>query len=413
MRLEASFPRRGFAVFRQTEWGHCVILMNRFTVAIQYPGIGPQHPPRLQAIVDNCPYGVSRVVAMEMYGRDSDYEWDPVEVNGVGYERHTVMAGSSAEGRQSGRCLKQAVWGSLDEINPDVLVVNGWGHRESQHSLAWARRHNCATVLLSDSVEGNMKRVWWKEFYKKFLVRNCQSAFVAGTPQARYVAQLGIPEAKIFQPGSCSVDNDYWKVASARARADENHLRKEYDLPEKYFLCVSRFIECKNLPFLLDAYARYCEGAAEPWGLVLCGSGALEMRLRHQAEQLQLQSIRFVGFRQVGDLPIYYGLASAFVLASSAVECWGLVVNEAMACGLPVLVSHQVGSAEDLVVNEVTGFQFDPHSVTDLSQKMQLLTEDDELVARMGENAQQMIDTHSCDVAAQNLWSAVAVARAA
>ena len=268
-------------------------------------------------------------------------------------------------------------------------------------------------MLLSDSVKGNMKRVWWKEAYKKYLVRNCQSAFVAGTPQARYVAQLGIPEEKVFQPGSCSIDNDYWEAASAKARAGQGQLRNDYDLPEKYFLCVARFIDCKNLPFLLDSYAQYCRESDEPWGLVLCGSGELEPSLRRQADKLQLGDIRFVGFRQVGDLPVYYGLASAFVLASSVIECWGLVVNEAMACGLPVLVSNQVGSAEDLVVDGVNGFEFDPFLVSDLSQKMQMLAEDEELADQMGTESRRLIDAHSCEVAAQNLWGAVSAARAA
>lgn len=75
------------------------------------------------------------------------------------------------------------------------------------------------------------------------------------------------------------------------------------------------------------------------------------------------------GFKQYDELPVYYGLASAFVHAS-ATEQWGLVVNEAMASGLPVLVSNRCGCAMDLVKDGVNGFTFDPHNVEQLASLM-------------------------------------------
>ena len=80
-------------------------------------------------------------------------------------------------------------------ILEENFVSRGFGFTTNYVSggrqVQWARRRGCPLVLLSDSVRENMPRVWWKEAYKRFVIRGCHSAFVAGTPQARYAARLG------------------------------------------------------------------------------------------------------------------------------------------------------------------------------------------------------------------------------
>ena len=150
-------------------------------------------------------------------------------------------------------------------------------------------------------------------------------------------------------------------------------------MPEKYFLASARFIEKKNLPGLIEAYSRYRQlgekseignRKSEIWNLVLLGDGALRSSLKSQVSSLDLgHSVLMPGFKQYPDLPAYYGLAGAFIHASKT-EQWGLVVNEAMASGLPVLVSNRCGCAADLVQEGVNGFTFDPCNVEQLAQLM-------------------------------------------
>src|ERR1035441_8598070 len=107
-----------------------------------------------------------------------------------------------------------------------------------------------------------------------------------------------------------------------------------------------------------------------PWSLVLLGDGPLRSALNSQLSTLNLHShVLLPGFKQYPDLPVYYGLASAFIHASTT-EQWGLVVNEAMASGLPVLVSNRCGCATDLVQEGKNGFTFDPCNVEQLAQLM-------------------------------------------
>jgi glycosyltransferase involved in cell wall biosynthesis len=379
-----------------------------FTVAIQYPSFGPQHPSRLEAIAKASPYPEARIVAMEMFKKDSDYEWAPITYSSNLYERYTVMDCESAVARKHYFKLRSAVFSALDEIKPDVLVVNGWGHRESRISIHWCRKHGVKMVLLSDSVRENTNRFWPKELAKKWVIRDINAAFVAGTPQARYVEYLGIPKNNIFYPGSCVVDNDYWQKEAIKARENQFQLRRKFNLPERYFLCVSRFVKLKNLPFVLKAYAEYQKLAGtNSFGLVLCGSGPEEPKIKSLIKKLNLINVCLPGFIQYNHLPVFFALASCFVFPSSHFEAWGLVANEAMACGLPVLVSYKCGCAEDLVKEGVNGYTFDPRDQTALANLMLKISKDEITLSTMGRESEKLISEHSCRVGAMNLWKAI------
>ena len=144
-------------------------------------------------------------------------------------------------------------------------------------------------------------------------------------------------------------------------------------MPKNYFLASARFIAKKNLFTLLRAYAVYRKreslvtGPSSLWSLVLLGDGPLKSELRDLISDLDLQDcVLLPGFQQYGELPRYYAGANAFVHASTT-EQWGLVVNEAMASGLPLIVSNRCGCAPDLVREGVNGFAFDPTDQEQLS----------------------------------------------
>ncbi len=129
-----------------------------------------------------------------------------------------------------------------------------------------------------------------------------------------------------------------------------------------------RFVPKKNLDVLLEAFAAYCEASRSPWELVLCGDGPMKEGLEAMTRELGISDhVRMPGFVQYEDLPSYYGLAQAFVHASHR-EQWGLVVNEAMAAGLPVLVSERCGCVPELVQQGVNGFTFPPSDAAALKR---------------------------------------------
>ena len=153
-----------------------------------------------------------------------------------------------------------------------------------------------------------------------------------------------------------AVDNEFFRTAAERARPHRERLRAELGLQpgRAVILFASKMQPHKRAADLLEAYARLSpDTAAEPAAyLVFAGDGEERARLERRARALKWDSIRFIGFRNQSELPALYDLCDVFVLPSEH-EPWGLVVNEAMNAGKPVIVSDRVGAGPDLVEDGV------------------------------------------------------------
>jgi len=123
-------------------------------------------------------------------------------------------------------------------------------------------------------------------------------------------------------------------------------------------------------------------------GLVVVGDGRERSSLTHLSRGLK--EVVFTGNIKYRDLPDYYALADMLVLPSRE-EVWGLVVNEAMACGTPILCSSNAGCSRDLVKDSVNGFVFQPGDVNTLAQRIEELASNEELRGSFGSSSQQII----------------------
>jgi len=270
----------------------------------------------------------------------------------------------------------------------------------------WGKRNRAAVILHADTWRGAGSRPWWKEFLKKNLVVRplFDAAFVPGSLGQEYLASLGLPVRQIWK-GVYVVDNDDFARGAAAARDQSTEYRSRYGLPEHYFLCVSRLSSEKNLAGLIRAFAQYwAHGGA--WHLVVAGTGPEEKTLRQMAATVAGDKIHFVGWQQYERLPVYYGLARIFILPSH-IEPWGLVVNEAMAAGLPVLVSTACGCAPDLVQEGVNGFTFDPYDVEGLARLMLKMSSGEVDLEAMGEDSRRIIANYTLDTWVQALTDCI------
>jgi glycosyltransferase involved in cell wall biosynthesis len=325
---------------------------------------------------------------------------------GATYRRITLFSNGTKEAIP-GKAVNGAMAAALDEFRPEVVCISGYAFRVSLAALQWAMRRRVPVVVLSESNEFDEPRSAPKEFLKRRVVGLCSAGLAGGTPQAGYLTKLGLPADHVFV-GYDVVDNDYFQGKAETLKAEGQRtedggrgtedgsqrleVRKKHGLPEKYFLACCRFGEKKNIPRLLRAYARYrakaetlkaeklkSEGqrtedggrrTERPWDLVLVGDGEKRAEIEQTISRLGIGgSVHLAGAKSYGDIPAYYALAGAFVHASTT-EQWGLVVNEAMASGLPVLVSNRCGCAPDLIREGVNGFTFDPLDVEQLAQLM-------------------------------------------
>jgi 1,2-diacylglycerol 3-alpha-glucosyltransferase len=331
--------------------------------AIVFDNFGPYHVARLTAAARVC-----EIVAVELKARSRTYAWQGLD-SLPGLRKFTLLDGNAAASTP-GRELRPL----LDEKMPAALgaiCVNGWGDFAAPQTIEWAVRRRIPVILMSESSALDGPRRFWRELVKRRLVRCAAAGLVGGTPHRDYLAGLGLPARRIFT-GYDAVDNDYFARGADAIRARAAEVRREHGLPDKFFLASARFVEKKNLPRLVAAFGRYRQLPARTplWDLVILGDGPQRAELCCQISDAGLGAcVHLPGFRQYPDLPVFYGLAGAFIHASR-VEQWGLVVNEAMAAGLPVLVSNRCGCAADLVADGQNGFTFDPLDVEAMAGAM-------------------------------------------
>ena len=349
--------------------------MKNEPIAVLFDQLGPYHWARLQAAAR-----LFRVVAIETCAITREYQWEKIEEPRA-FDRVTLFDDISGGCSPKRALLRQTMAKALDKADPAAAMIPGWGTPASLIALEWCLQNRRPAVVMSESNAFDEKRYVLAESIKRTVVSLFSAGLAGGRLQMEYLIALGLPRDRVFI-GYDVVDNEYFRRKAEEVRSQASEVRQKYGLPENYFLASARFIEKKNLPTLIRAYAHYREhseasrqksevsGRKLPWDLVLLGDGPLRETLNSQLSTLNLHGhVHLPGFVQYRDLPAYYALAEVFVHASRT-EQWGLVVNEAMATGLPVIVSNRCGCVPDMVADGKNGFTFDPGSVEGLSKLM-------------------------------------------
>ena len=245
---------------------------------------------------------------------------------------------------------------------------------------------------MTESTREDHTRGYFKELTKTALVRTLfDSAIVGGKPHERYLKALGMPPAFIAK-GCDVVDNEFFLQGADALRAAGRP--SDGRLPERYFLFTGRLAEEKNVAALIDAFTRHTQSGGA-WDLVIAGDGPLKAELLQRARETGCAPhVHFAGMKTARELLPYYAFAGCFILPSTR-EPWGLVVNEAMAAGLPVLVSRRCGCAEDLVQTG-NGFVFEPNDTAGMQALLRRVegTEAKDL-ACMGRRSREIIARYS------------------
>jgi 1,2-diacylglycerol 3-alpha-glucosyltransferase len=365
--------------------------------------IGPYHFARVRAAGK-----VMDVTAIEIFRSDDVYKWDIVP-GADSFARVTLFDKDS----QPSSKLIQSIWKALDDCQPEAVAIPGWADTVALGALQWCATRQIPAIVMSETTEWDGPRVYWKEWIKRRILRLSAAGLVGGKPHVDYLSRLGMNPHRIFS-GYDAVDNQYFAERAQNLKNQIPETRAKHGLPEKYFLASARFVQKKNLFNLVRAFAKYRNLAAKTdlWSLVLLGDGSLRSDLVRLVSELGLQSCVFLpGFKQYDELPAYYALAGAFVHAST-VEQWGLVVNEAMASGLPVLVSNRCGCARDLVQENINGFTFDPYNLDQLAGLMVRISAEGFPLGVYGAASSRIIAGWNPDRFAQGLHQAVEAALA-
>ncbi|HWQ92140.1 MAG TPA: glycosyltransferase [Clostridia bacterium] len=375
-------------------------------VVVVFDNFGPYHLARLKAAAKRTP-----LTGIEVAGVSYEYSWIPARKSETIriiqlLPEATSVSISKAE-------LATRLWNALSQVSPGAVLVPGWSTYASLATISWCTAKKIPSILMSESGESDQQRVWWEELIKQRIVRLCSSSLVGGQTHVDYAVKLGMGRERCFT-GYDTVDNQYFAIKAEEARLHGFAIRRKCGLPENFFLASARFIAKKNLLGLIGAYACYRAEAerigktgSEIWELVLLGDGHLRSTIESHCSKLQIKDhVHMPGFKQYPDLPVYYGLAKAFIHASTT-EQWGLVVNEAMASGLPVLVSNRCGCARDLVKEGVNGYTFNPYDGEQLAQLMVKLADLKSELSSMGAASKRIIANWGPERFADGLTKAI------
>jgi len=286
---------------------------------------------------------------------------------------------------QSNLLLNRGIDATLSRARGQVIVCGGYNYPASWQAASWARTHAVPFLLWSESTASDARKGnWLVEYAKQRFIRRADAFLVPGRSARKYLEQQGVDERRIFTAPN-AVDVEFFSERSTEARRNADHIRQRWNLPGRYFLYVGRLVREKGIFELLESYARLANDVRSEVGLVFAGDGNARQALEQRAASVQGQ-VRFVGFLQRDDLPGIYALADAIALPTHS-DTWGLVVNEAMSCGLPVLLSDLAGCAGDLVESGTNGYLIPACDVEKWAEALSRIATNPELRASMGANS--------------------------
>ena len=336
------------------------------TIALIHTQFGPYHIARAKVLQNIYSGSVSLI---QLASQELQREWI---VDGEVPAIFTVAQGALEQ--LSATTLAHKLVKHLMAINPVVVIIAGYNHLAMRTAAKWARQNGVKTILLSDSQYIDQPRNIIKETLKGLWIRNnFDAAFVAGASATSYLNNLGFPRDRIWRCYDV-VDNQYFARSAAIAKESQDQIRQQLNLPEHFFLYMGRFSPEKNLLRLLEAYHLYQQQKGQNiWSLVMVGNGPQQPKLQKRVTQLGLKNVVWSGFKQISELPACCALASALILPSIS-EPWGLVVNEAMACGLPILISDRCGCLLDLVFPGINGYIFNPEKISSIKASLDYLS---------------------------------------
>jgi 1,2-diacylglycerol 3-alpha-glucosyltransferase len=378
-------------------------------IVFSFFNLGGYHLVRLDAVSKMLkPLGwVVSVIEFSPY--DAERPWgsgfaaSSVDVYRL-FKTQEEFSAFSARGRNA--CLVA----QLEQLKPDVLAIPGWGHSTARTMLRWARRRGVPTILMSDSKSDDKPRRTMIEWIKSLIVRQFDAAIVAGVRHREYLRSLGMSDAQIFYHYDV-VDNDYFRdKAEADGQNPEETLNRYPGLKRPFYLVATRFLARKNLLLLLEAYGYYVKQCAgeNPYQLMLVGSGGEEGKIRQMINELGLEKLVLLpGFVEYEQMAGLYGVSSALI-HPALTEQWGLVVNEACASSLPVLLSDTTGAVE-MIIDGVSGLLFDPKDVDRLAElllQFHHMTEAEK--QKMGEEASRAVADYSPNAFGEGIVDALA-----
>jgi len=301
--------------------------------------------------------------------------------------------------------LNPTLFFKLIQYSPETIIIGGYHHPSSFLAIVYAKFFRRRIILWCESNKDEYRyKHPLREAYKRWFVKNCTEYIVPGKASNEYLFSLGARLEKIWMAPN-AVDNDYFSYSCDKHRQTRETFKQSKGYPDRLILYVGRLIDQKGIFDLLKVFQILSHEQAD-LGLLLIGSGEGIERYKNFCKINNIKNVFFVGFVHQEDLPSYYAASDVFVLPTHS-DPWGLVLNEAMACKLPVISSNAAGAAGDLIINGVNGYIFKKGDINKLATYLQDILNDKQKRARMGQSSFNIIKDYSPLKCAQGFIRAI------
>jgi glycosyltransferase involved in cell wall biosynthesis len=324
-------------------------------------------------------------------GFGKDIIWDIPLLDGYDYEFVPNKARKPGLVRFMG-IVNPTLIRKIEDWDPDQLLVIGWNY----HSHLQVMRHFHRLIPIyfrGDSVLLHEKTLWRKMARRLFLTwvyRHIDYVFYVGSNNKSYFRRHGVRDHQlIFSPQAIDVDRFSEPDKMYRDQADQWKKRLGIPAGNLTVLFAGKMIKVKNPTFLIEL-AKATKHL--PISFVMVGDGVLLDDVKHLAAGNP--SIRFVDFQNQTVMPSVYRIGDVYIMPSFS-ETWGMGINEAMACGVPVMASDRVGCAVDLIMENKTGMTFRLDEIGKCVDFLQHLLDDPEHLAEMGNCASALVQFFS------------------
>jgi len=332
------------------------------------------HAPELALAVV---YATQPTPSQQGVGFNRAFEWDVPLTDG----HRSVIVRAARPGDR----IDSADFSGLDvpeigaviaDTKPDVVMITGWYSKTLVRALFACGRLDVPVLFRGDSHLQSGPKAWRRPLWTaktRMLLQRFEGYLSPGIRTDEYLERFGAPEYRVFRVPH-GVDNDLFARSAARYQdeAPRAAARAELGIGAAAFVALftGKLVDRKRPLDVIRAAAR----TSQPTTVLVAGSGPLEEAMRDEASRLGVE-LKMLGFLNQTEVGRAYAIADCLVLPSDSSETWGLVVNEALATGLPVVVSDAVGCVPDLV-RDGSGVQFALGDVADLASRLDAVRRD-------------------------------------
>ena len=328
-----------------------------------------------------CDYGSNATKVHPGFGKA--FAWDIPLLDGY---KHVFLKNSKADvGVDDWRLDGPELKSYFESNQYDAVIVFGWNKVLFWQAIWWAKKYNISLILRAES---NLKHTqsWLTKWIKKvsfpILFKQFEAFMSIGSHNSELYRHYGVQKKAIHDAPYC-VDNDFFAEGATKSAIKAGQLRVSLGIPESdtVFLFMAKFVDRKRPLDLIAAAVKNKE--CRNFHVILVGGGELMEACQSAITANQLDNVHLVGFINQTELPTYYAAADVFVLPSHY-ETWGLVLNEAMACGLPSIVSDTCGATQDMIIEGETGYSYPMGDVQQLAILMMLMADSSDNCRQMG-----------------------------